>query len=103
MSYSKAIEPGSVARPTSVAWTPDLGISPMDPEVASICEKAARWFGSLGAKVADASPDVHDAQELFQVKWNPDTAPACLPACVLFTCLPLYRLLLLSSCRKRMG
>lgn len=67
MSYSKAIEPGSVARPATVAWTPDLGISPMDPEVASICEKAARWFSSLGAKVADASPDVHDAQQLFQV------------------------------------
>ena len=39
----------------------------MQPEVASICAKAARWFASLGAEVMDDSPDVHDAQHIFQV------------------------------------
>ncbi len=68
MSYTKAIEPGALPPPAAVAWTPDLSISPVDPEVSSICEKAARWFSTLGAKVVDASPDVHDAQELFQVR-----------------------------------
>lgn len=67
MSYTKAVKQGSLPLPTAVAWTADIGICPVDPEVASLCEKAARWFSSVGANVVDACPDVHDAQELFQV------------------------------------
>ena len=67
MSYTKAVEQGALPLPTAVAWTADIGICPVEPEVASLCEKAARWFSSVGASVVDACPDVHDAQELFQV------------------------------------
>ena len=68
LSYTQAIEPDALPLPDAVAWTPDLGVSPIDPEVASICQKAAHWFSTVGAQVQDACPDVHDAQELFQVR-----------------------------------
>ena len=71
MSYTKAVQQGALLLPTAVAWTADIGICPVEPEVASLCEKAARWFSSVGASVVDACPDVHDAQELFQVPMYP--------------------------------
>ncbi len=71
MSYTKSVQQGTLPLPTTVAWTADIGICPVDPEVASLCEKAARWFSSMGANVVDACPDVHDAQELFQVHMCP--------------------------------
>jgi len=67
MPYTKAVEQGTLPLPTAVAWTADIGICPVEPAVANLCEKAARWFSSVGASVVDACPDVHDAQELFQV------------------------------------
>jgi len=49
-----------------VAWTPDLGgAAAVDPEVASVCETAARAFAELGATVDGASPEVGDIMEPF--------------------------------------
>lgn len=52
--------------PKRVAFSPDLGCTPVDPEVAKICEQAAMRFETLGVKVEQAQPDFHDVQEIFQ-------------------------------------
>ena len=52
-----------------IAWSGDLGgISPTDPEVAQICQRAAHWFESHGASVSQACPDLTDADFVFQVE-----------------------------------
>ncbi|MEO3385421.1 amidase family protein [Mesorhizobium sp. CAU 1741] len=50
-----------------VAFSADLGITPVDPEVAEICRKAAYRFIELGIEVEDAHPDFSDAHNAFQV------------------------------------
>ncbi len=54
-------------RPTRVAFSPDLGITPVDPEVASICRAAAERFTELGAIMEEAHPDLSEAHDAFQV------------------------------------
>ncbi|MAF06349.1 MAG: amidase [Acidiferrobacteraceae bacterium] len=53
--------------PQRIAFSPDLGITPVDPEVARICEQAAERFEELGARVEKTHPDFSDLQEVFQV------------------------------------
>ena len=52
--------------PRRVAFSRDLGITPVDPEVAAICEAAARRFEAMGATVEEAQPDLEGAHEAFQ-------------------------------------
>jgi amidase len=52
--------------PRRVAFSPDLGIVPVDPEVAAICAAAAHRFADLGAAVEQACPDFANAIETFQ-------------------------------------
>ncbi|MEE4119272.1 MAG: amidase family protein, partial [Paracoccaceae bacterium] len=52
--------------PRRVAFSRDLGITPVDPEVAAACEAAARRLEDLGAIVEEASPDFAGAHEAFQ-------------------------------------
>ncbi|WP_353646819.1 amidase family protein [Mesorhizobium sp. WSM2239] len=54
-------------RPARVAFSPDLGITPVDPEVASICRAAAERFGEIGVIVEEAHPDLSEAHDTFQV------------------------------------
>jgi amidase len=54
-------------RPARVAWSADLGITPVDPEVAEITRRAALRFGELSAIVEEAHPDVSEAHDAFQV------------------------------------
>jgi amidase len=54
-------------RPKRVAYSPDLGITPVDPEVAAITRKAALRFAEAGAIVEEAHPDLHEAHECFHV------------------------------------
>jgi amidase len=49
-----------------VAFSPDLGITPVDPEVAEICRRAARRFAELGIEVVEAHPDLKEAHHAFQ-------------------------------------
>lgn len=49
-----------------VAFSVDLGITPVDPEVAEICRRAARRFAELGVEVVDAHPDLGEAHHAFQ-------------------------------------
>lgn len=52
--------------PKRIAFSPDLGITPVDPEIAKICETAARRFESLGCVVEQAHPDFSGVQDIFQ-------------------------------------
>jgi amidase len=54
-------------RPRRVAWSADLGITPVDPEVSAITQKAASRFAEAGAIVEEAHPDLREAHECFHV------------------------------------
>jgi amidase len=54
-------------KPARVAYSPDLGITPVDPEVAAITRKAAARFAEAGAIVEEAHPDLREAHECFHV------------------------------------
>ncbi|ESR23835.1 amidase [Lutibaculum baratangense] len=63
-SYRDAVRrPGRLRR---VAFSADLGITPVDPEVAEICRRAAHRFAELGVEVVEAHPDLSEAPETFQ-------------------------------------
>jgi amidase len=79
MSGEEAGDPLSLPRVTSfldaarspwrgkrVAWSVDLGITKVDPEVAAITAKAAARFAELGAVVEEAHPDFSEAHDCFQ-------------------------------------
>jgi amidase len=57
----------SGAKPKRVAYSPDLGITPVDPEVAAVTRKAAARFAEAGAIVEEAHPDLREAHECFHV------------------------------------
>jgi len=56
----------SPVAPKRVAYTSDLGIAPVDPEVRAICEEAVKRFKDFGAAVEGATIDLRDAEEIFQ-------------------------------------
>ncbi|MDQ0382288.1 amidase [Amycolatopsis thermophila] len=68
-------EPGEVfARPLDrdvrglrVAWSPDLGGLPVEPEVAQVVEASARVLADLGCAVERACPDFSGADEAFRI------------------------------------
>ncbi|ANW03537.1 amidase [Bradyrhizobium icense] len=54
-------------KPKRIAYSPDLGITPVDPEVATVTRKAAQRFAEAGAIVEEAHPDLREAHECFHV------------------------------------
>ena len=54
------------AMPKRVAFSPDLGVVPMEPEVADICKAAAERFSEIGAQVDPVTPDFSGSIEAFQ-------------------------------------
>ena len=54
-------------KPRRVAYSADLGITPVDPEVREITRSAAMRFAEAGAIVEEAHPDLGEAHESFQV------------------------------------
>jgi amidase len=52
--------------PKRVAFSPDLGICTVDPEIATLCRKAAAELTALGVEVEEAAPDFSGAYEAFQ-------------------------------------
>jgi amidase len=54
-------------KPKRVAYSADLGITPVDPEVAAITRKAASRFAEAGSVVEEAHPDLREAHECFHV------------------------------------
>jgi len=63
--FTEAIR--SPKQPRRVAFTPDLGLGQVDPEVVAICRTAARCFTAMGSDVAEATPDFTGAIDAFQV------------------------------------
>src|SRR5215212_3332386 len=64
-SFLSAARSGS--KPKRIAYSPDLSITPVDPEVAAITRKAAQRFAELGVIVEEAHPDLREAHECFHV------------------------------------
>jgi len=54
-------------KPKRVAYSRDLGITPVDPEVAAVTKKAAQRFADAGVIVEEAHPDFSEAHECFHV------------------------------------
>jgi amidase len=54
-------------KPKRVAYSRDLGITPVDPQVAEITRKAAMRFAEAGVIVQEAHPDFSEAHECFHV------------------------------------
>ena len=52
--------------PKRIGYSPDLGLTGVDSEVADICRAALRHFADIGAEVEDASPDLGEAEWVFQ-------------------------------------
>src|SRR4029077_9657483 len=53
--------------PKRVAYSPDLGITPVDPEIVALTRKAAARFADAGAIVEEAHPDLREAHDCFHV------------------------------------
>jgi amidase len=64
-SFLSAVRSGK--KPKRIAYSPDFGITPVDPEVAAVTRKAAERFAELGAIVEEAHPDLSEAHECFHV------------------------------------
>ncbi len=64
-SFLSAVRSGS--KPKRIAYSPDLGITPVDPEVIEITRKAAMKFADAGVIVEEAHPDLSEAHESFHV------------------------------------
>ncbi len=54
-------------RPARVAFSADLGVTPVDPQVADITRHAALRFADAGVIVEEAHPDFSQVHESFQV------------------------------------
>jgi aspartyl-tRNA(Asn)/glutamyl-tRNA(Gln) amidotransferase subunit A len=52
-----------------IAWSPDLGFIPVNPEVAAITSAAARAFEELGASVEEVNPEFGRTGPTFGVFW----------------------------------
>jgi aspartyl-tRNA(Asn)/glutamyl-tRNA(Gln) amidotransferase subunit A len=52
-----------------IAWSPTMGGNRVDPEIAALCEKAARSFADLGAHVEAVDPPIGACGELFKKFW----------------------------------
>ena len=57
----------SGAKPKRVAYSRDLGITPVDPEVAAVTKRAAERLAAAGVIVEEAHPDLSEAHECFHV------------------------------------
>jgi len=64
-SFLAAVQDGK--KPRRIAYSPNLGITPVDPEVVDVTRKAAQRFSDAGAIVEEAHPDLSEAHECFHV------------------------------------
>jgi amidase len=53
-------------KPRRAAFSPDLGIAPVDPRVKAICSRAAEKWQDLGVPLETAAPDFGAAEQIFQ-------------------------------------
>jgi amidase len=64
-SFLNAARSGN--KPKRIAYSADLGITPVDPQVSAITRKAAFQFAEAGAIVEETHPDLSEAHECFHV------------------------------------
>jgi amidase len=62
--------------PKRIAWSSNLGLGPVEPEIAQICQAAVRRFESMGVVVEEACPDFTGAELAFQILRNAQRAAA---------------------------
>ena len=63
-----------------VAWSPDLGYAPVEPEIARMCASAAQVFAAdLGCVLEEATPGFSDPVESLQTLWASGLAVALGP------------------------
>ena len=57
-----------------IAWSPDLGYAPVDPDVRKTCEQSAHLFAQFGANVEEANPPIEGdkALNIFRTMWHAD-------------------------------
>lgn len=53
-----------------VAWSPDLGYAPVEPEVRRVTAAGARRFEDLGCTVEEVSPDLPNPQDIIDILWS---------------------------------
>ena len=59
------VEPADL-RGLRLAWTPNLGLYPVEREVVAVCEAALPVFRDLGTDVEEAAPDLSCADAIFR-------------------------------------
>ena len=64
-SFGEAL--AAMAPPRRLAYSPDLGLLPVDREVAAVCAAAVERLAGAGIEVADACPDLTGGLDVFQV------------------------------------
>lgn len=62
-SFQSAATPDG--KPRRAAFSRNLGVTPVDPEVADICEKAAEKLAAAGWEITDDIPDFSGAMDAF--------------------------------------
>jgi amidase len=67
MPYSYRDHASRPKKPRREAFSAELGITPVDPEVAAICRAAADRLAADGVIVEEAHPDLSEAHNCFQV------------------------------------
>jgi amidase len=65
-AFARAVQRPGV-RGLRIAWSPDLGVTPVDAEVERVFTDATRVLGKLGARVERAHPDFSGVFDLVQV------------------------------------
>ncbi len=66
--FLDALTPPADLKDWRVALSVDLNGLPVDPEVQGIVRSCADTFANLGARVAEAAPDLSGAMDVFQVQ-----------------------------------
>ncbi|MBS4023343.1 MAG: amidase [Dethiobacter sp.] len=71
---SLKVQPGSFLQaannpqaPQRIAFSRDLGLGPVDKEVADICQNAVARISKLCGKIDETAPDFSNGREVFQV------------------------------------
>jgi aspartyl-tRNA(Asn)/glutamyl-tRNA(Gln) amidotransferase subunit A len=53
-----------------IAWSPDLGFAPVEPETREICARAARSFSEIGIEIEEARPDFGDPRWILRTLYG---------------------------------
>lgn len=63
VSFLKSLD--SPVKPRKVAYSSNLGVAPMDPEVKEICQKAAHSWSEAGVVVEEVNLDLGSVENIF--------------------------------------